>query len=74
MILLLITFVVFSQENDIQNFWIEIEKLIETASTTELELETGYQKVHHFTNILVKNVIFLSYICLIRLEKQNIFA
>ena len=40
MILLLITFVVFSQENDIQNFWIETEKLIETASTTELELET----------------------------------
>ena len=39
-ILLISTLAVFAQENDIQNFWIETEKLIETASTTELELET----------------------------------
>ena len=39
-ILLISTLTVFAQENDIQNFWIETEKLIETASTTELELKT----------------------------------
>lgn len=80
-ILLLITFAVFSQENDIQNFWIEIEKLIETASTTELELETrlsegasfykhSCEKCDIFDLYLFSSVGKTKYFCI---KQQNIW-
>lgn len=80
-ILIISTLAVFAQENDIQIFWIEIEKLIETASTTELELETrlsegasfykhSCEKCDIFELYLFSSVGKTKYFCI---KQQNIW-